>query len=63
MSWDYPRESRERAQFAQMPVGITLSVGGANYSQAGIYPQGKRYTTQFYPSASVTCIATDYIYR
>lgn len=50
-------ESREEAEFARVPLGITLRVGGENHSQAGIYLQGKRQTTQFYPSASIRCIA------
>lgn len=53
-------ESREEAEFARMPTGITLRVGGVNYAQAGIYLRGKRQTTQFYPDASVRCVAIDW---
>lgn len=56
-------ESREEAEFARIPTGITLRVGGASHSQAGIYPQGKRQTTQFYPDASVHCIGNDIFSR
>lgn len=49
-------ESREYAEFATHPVGLSLRVGLPDYGVAGKYPDGKRETKTYVPSAVVRII-------
>jgi hypothetical protein len=49
-------ESREYAEFARQPAGLLFQAGLPDIGIAGKYPEGKRETTVYAPSAIVTNI-------
>jgi len=49
-------ESREYAEFARQPAGLLFQVGLPEIGIAGKYPEGKRETAVYVPSAVVTNI-------
>lgn len=49
-------ESREYAQFSSQPAGLSFRVGLPDIGVAGIYPEGKRETKEYVPSAVVSFI-------
>lgn len=49
-------ESREYAELSAHPVGLSLRIGLPDYGVAGKYPEGKRETKAYVPSAVVRII-------
>jgi hypothetical protein len=49
-------ESREYAHFANPPAGLSFRVGLPDIGIAGIYPEGKRETKDYAPTAIVNII-------